>query len=284
MLVAVYDQCRLGASGHHQIWDGLKRLLCLRISRVLIAALSVTTSAFALDPGRALTQARLSVWTNESGLPQATINAIVQTTDGYLWMGTEEGLVRFDGVRFVVNDRQNAPALRSPFVSSLYEAAGGTLWIGTYGGGAARLRNGRVQAFQPEVLGTDRIREFHTTPDGAIYIPTAGGGIIRIDGEKVTRFTTRDGLPSDRIWTMAEDGNGGFWVATHGGGVVHWRDGTAHERITTREGLPNDVARALLLDRDGTLWIGTDGGGLAASRGGALVRTLRLRVGVPAAC
>jgi signal transduction histidine kinase/ligand-binding sensor domain-containing protein/CheY-like chemotaxis protein len=247
----------------------------------LIATLFLGASAFALDPGRVLTQARLSVWTNESGLPQATINAIVQTSDGYLWMGTEEGLVRFDGVRFVVSDRQNAPALRSPFVSSLYEAADGTLWIGTYGGGAARLRNGRIEAFHPEVLGTDRIREFHTTPDGAVYIATAGGGIIRIDGENVRRFTTRDGLPSDRIWTMAEDGNGGFWVATHGGGVVHWRDGVAYERITTHEGLPNDVARALLLDRDGTLWIGTDGGGLAASRDGTIVRKLTTRDGLP---
>jgi signal transduction histidine kinase/ligand-binding sensor domain-containing protein/CheY-like chemotaxis protein len=253
----------------------------VRVVRALTATLFLAASAFALDPGRALTQARLSVWTNESGLPQATIDAIVQTADGYLWMGTEEGLVRFDGVRFVVSDQQNAPALRSPFVSALFEGADGTLWIGTYGGGAARLRNGRIEAFHPEVLGTDRIREFHTNPDGTMFIATAGGGLVRIDGEKVTRFTTRDGLPSDRIWTIAEDGNGGFWVATHGGGVMHWRDGAVHERITTREGLPNDVARALLLDRDGTLWIGTDGGGLAASRDGAIVRTLTTRDGLP---
>src|SRR5436309_1526939 len=70
----------------------------LRSTCALIAAFVAATGAFALDPGRALTQSRLSVWTNEAGLPQTTINTIVQTTDGYLWMGTEEGLVRFDGV------------------------------------------------------------------------------------------------------------------------------------------------------------------------------------------
>jgi signal transduction histidine kinase/ligand-binding sensor domain-containing protein/FixJ family two-component response regulator len=239
------------------------------------------SSAFALDPNRALTQARLSVWTSEAGLPQTTINALVQTSDGYLWMGTEEGLVRFDGMRFVVSDHQNAPALRTPFVSSLFEAPDQTLWIGTYGGGVARMRNEQIEAFHPELLGADRIREFHTARNGMIYVATAGGGVLRFDGENVTRFTTRDGLPSDRIWSMIDDGDGGWWIATHGGGVVRWQDGVMKQRITMKEGLPNDITRTLLLDPDGTLWIGTDGGGLVAFRNGAIVRTITTRNGLP---
>jgi diguanylate cyclase (GGDEF)-like protein len=247
----------------------------------LLVALSFATGAVGLDPHRALTQSRLSVWTSESGLPQNTVNAIVQTRDGYLWLGTEEGLVRFDGVRFVVSDRQSAPALRSSFVSSLYEGRDGTLWIGTYGGGLARLRDGRIESFHPELLGTDRIREMREMADGALFIATAGGGLLRIDGEKVTRFTTRDGLPTDRIWTVEDDGAGGLWVATHGGGVVRWQNGRVQQRITTAEGLPNDLARTLFRDPDGTLWIGTDGGGVAAFRNGALVRTVTTRDGLP---
>lgn len=247
----------------------------------VLAALFLAGSAFALDPNRVLTQSRLSVWTSESGLPQNTVDAIVQTRDGYLWMGTEEGLVRFDGVRFVVSDRQNAPALRSSFVSSVFEAPDGTLWIGTYGGGLARLRNGRIEAFHPELLGSDRIREMLATADGALFVATAGGGLLRIDGEKVTRLTTRNGLPSDRIWALEGDGEGGFWVATHGGGVVRWRDSRVQQRLTMREGLPSDLARALLRDGDGTLWVGTDGGGLAAWRGGSIVRILTTRDGLP---
>lgn len=255
-----------------------------RPSRLLaLAALVVIAwSAAALDPSRALTQSRLSVWTSESGLPQNTIDAMVQTRDGYLWMGTEEGLVRFDGVRFVVSDRQNAPGLRSAFVSSLYEAPDGTLWIGTYGGGLSRLRNGHIEAFRPDILGKDRMRGMHTMPDGSIVVATAGGGLVQIRGENVTRFTTRNGLPTDRIWDLEVDGEGGLWVATHGGGVVHWRDGRVQsQRITTREGLPNDFARTLLRDADGTLWIGTDGGGLAAWSHGAIVRTVTTKNGLP---
>jgi len=251
------------------------------VKRILLAGLLLSTNALALDPGRALTQARLSVWTNESGLPQNTIDAIVQTRDGYLWMGTEEGLVRFDGIRFVVTDRQSAPALRSSFISSLFEARDGTLWIGTYGGGLARMRDGRVEAFHPEQLGADRLREMHATADGAIFAATAGGGLLRIDGEKLTRFTARDGLPTDRLWAIEDDGAGGLWVATHGGGVVRWRDGRVQQKLTTAEGLPNDFARAILRDADGTLWIGTDGGGVAAWRDGAILRTLTTADGLP---
>jgi diguanylate cyclase (GGDEF)-like protein len=250
-----------------------------RITACLIVLL-LANGAFALDPRRALTQARLSVWTSDAGLPQNTIEAIVQTRDGYLWMGTEEGLVRFDGTRFVVSDRQSAPALRSAFVSSLFESADGTLWIGTYGGGLARLRQGRIEAFHPELLGFDRIRTIHAA-NGVLFAATAGGGLLRIDGERVRRFTTRDGLPVDRIWTVIGDGADGLWVATHGGGVVRWRDGAVRQRITSREGLPNDFARTILRDPDGTLWIGTDGGGLAEWRDGAIVRVVTTRDGLP---
>jgi len=241
----------------------------------------VAASALALDPARALTQARLSVWTTDSGLPQSSIYAIVQTRDGYLWMGTEEGLARFDGVRFVVFDRQNAPSLRNAFVSSLFEAADGTLWIGTYGGGLARMRNGHIEAFRPDLLGTDRIREMYATRDGTMFVATAGGGLLRIKGEEVTRFTMRDGLPIDRLWEIEDDGDGGMWISTFGQGVVRWRDSRVIQRITTREGLPNDLAHALLRDSSGTLWIGTDGGGLVAWRDGAIVQKISTRDGLP---
>jgi diguanylate cyclase (GGDEF)-like protein len=284
-LIAVYDHETIGSRANVRNacrgGDTIERLFFRRLALALTSALLLESSAFALDPGRALTQSRLSAWTDESGLPQATIDAMVQTADGYLWIGTEEGLVRFDGMRFVVSDRQSAPALRSPFISSLYEAPDKTLWIGTYGGGVSRMRNGLIEGFHPELLGSDRIREFLTARDGGLFVATAGGGLLRIDGEKVTRFTTRDGLPSDRIWTIADDGEDGLWVATHGGGVVRWRDGRVQQRITTREGLPNDFARALLRDPDGTLWIGTDGGGLAAWRAGSIVRTVTARDGLP---
>lgn len=254
----------------------------IRPAAFLLVALILGARVSALDPARAITQARLSVWTSEAGLPQNTAGALAQTRDGYLWIGTEEGLARFDGMRFVVTDPRSAPALRAAFISSVFQSRDGTLWIGTYGGGLARMRDGRIEAFRPDVLGADRIREMHETA-GGLFVATAGGGVLRIDGNDVTRVTTRDGLPADRIWAIEDDGEGGMWVATHGGGVVRLRGSRVLQHLSTREGLPNDFARALLRDPDGTLWIGTDGGGLAMWRNGAVVRVLTARDGLPSA-
>src|SRR5919109_5275022 len=71
------------------------------------------------------------VWQTQDGLPQDTINALVQTNDGYLWIGTSGGLARFDGYRFTIFDSENTPALREESAYSLYCARNGTLWIGT---------------------------------------------------------------------------------------------------------------------------------------------------------
>jgi hypothetical protein len=85
-----------------------------RATRFALVILCLTTSpAHALDPHRAITQYVHDVWYAKDGLPQNSVHAIVQTRDGYLWFGTEEGLTRFDGVTFTVFDRSNTPAIRS---------------------------------------------------------------------------------------------------------------------------------------------------------------------------
>src|ERR1700722_14821698 len=80
------------------------------------------------------------IWRSEDGLPQNKIQAITQTREGYLWIGTSGGLVRFDGVRFVVFDRSNTPALRDDSILSLCPASDGSLWIGTEGGGLVSMK------------------------------------------------------------------------------------------------------------------------------------------------
>src|ERR1700690_3040415 len=82
-------------------------------------------------------------WQVEQGLPQNKVTAVVQTHDGYLWVGTYNGLARFDGVRFPVFDGNNPPELRNSRVTSLFEADDGSLWIGTENGDVSRFKDGR---------------------------------------------------------------------------------------------------------------------------------------------
>ncbi len=99
---------------------------------VLLLVPLLTTRA--LDPDLTTSQYNHNVWQTEDGLPQNTIQAVVQTRDGYVWLGTQEGLARFDGVRFVVFNRENTPAMKNNVFLTLFEDRDGALWIGTEGG------------------------------------------------------------------------------------------------------------------------------------------------------
>src|SRR3954471_1648307 len=115
----------------------------------LILLLPATTSL-------AAHQYFLHLWQTEDGLPQNAVSAIVQSREGYLWLGTYSGLVRFDGARFVLFDNSNTPQLKSSRVMSLYEDTKGTLWIGHETGELTRLKNGRFEALPSGKTGKAR--------------------------------------------------------------------------------------------------------------------------------
>jgi len=233
-----------------------------------------------LDPRKSITQYALQVWKTENGLPQNSIQAIAQTRDGYLWLGTERGLVRFDGVQFTVFDKGNTPGLQSGNTQVLYEDRAGNFWIGT-SGGLHLMREGRIAASftSRDGLRSNRIVAICEDRKGAIWVGTSGGGISRISGGKVeATYTTREGLSGDRIWSLEEDRDGSLWIGTDGGGMSRLRDG----RVTTlgeRDGVPA-IVQALFVDSRGDLWIGTDGNGLLRRRGESL-RAFGKRDGLP---
>ena len=94
----------------------------------------VPTIVLGLDPSRPVARYSVDAWKSRDGLPQNSISAMFQTRDGYLWFGTEEGLVRFDGVRFTVYSSRNTPQFRQNAVEALAEGSDGSLWIGTQQG------------------------------------------------------------------------------------------------------------------------------------------------------
>src|SRR5215208_2558564 len=128
--------------------DGNKAVLfysaLLSISAILWIVCGAT--ALALDPEKQIAQYGHSIWRTEDGLPQNTVRAIQQTTDGYIWFATDDGLVRFDGLRFAIFDSRNTAEIKSSSIRTLYEDRNGYLWIGT-DAGLARHKGGAFTIF-----------------------------------------------------------------------------------------------------------------------------------------
>src|SRR3990172_968007 len=170
---------------------------------------SVVSTVFALDPNKAITQYVHDVWQIEQGLPQNSVQDIVQTRDGYLWLATQEGLVRFDGVRFTVFEKANTREMKHNWVWTLFEDRGGSLWIGTYGGGLTRFKDGKFTSFTTQKgLSNDFVYSIHEDHKGSLWIGTYGGGLNRYKDGKFTSFATKEGLSSDRVWSIYEDRQG----------------------------------------------------------------------------
>ncbi len=234
-----------------------------RVPVLLLPLLLTAGDSLALDPPRSLAQATLDSWEAGQGLPQNTVQAIAQTPDGYLWIGTQEGLVRFDGTQFTLFDRRTTPEITASSVVALLAEQDGTLWVGTNGGGLLRMRGDRFETFGPGTGLTGlKVQALARDGRGALWVGTDDEGLFRLEGSRFRRLSAADGLESFLVRTLCVDRAGAMWVGTTGGGVTRMGEGGA-QSFTTREGLPNDSVIALAPHPGGGVWVGTAGGGLA---------------------
>jgi ligand-binding sensor domain-containing protein/signal transduction histidine kinase len=223
----------------------------------------------ALDPSKAVTQYLIDQWQTGDGLPQNSVQAIAQTADGYIWLGTQEGLVRFDGVRFQVFDTRNTPGLKNHYILALFADSDGTLWIGTSGGGLTRFRDGVFKTFtRSEGLSDDYVRCIYRDREGNLWIGTDLGGLNLHRNDKFAGFTKQHGLAHNFVRSIRQDSAGNLWIGTDGGGLTRYRNGI-FKTFGVKEGLPNGFIGAILEDRKKDLWLGTLGGGLVLMKNGA---------------
>jgi ligand-binding sensor domain-containing protein/signal transduction histidine kinase len=219
-----------------------------------------------LDATRPASDFARRTWQTDNGLPQNTVHSIAQTPDGYVWVATEEGLARFDGLGFQIFDRQNTPALRSNDVRALLSTSNAhALWVCT-AAGATRLADGRWQSFTTaDGLASDDVAAAYEDRAGVVWLATSAG-LSRYDDGRFTNFTTKDGLEGGGVLAVAEDAEGNLWVGTDEG-LSRFRDGQFTTE-TTGEGPPRGVT-AIARGTDGRLWLGT-AAGLSCLRDGRL--------------
>jgi signal transduction histidine kinase/ligand-binding sensor domain-containing protein len=190
-------------------------------------------------------------WLTENGLPDNAVTAVVQTRDGYLWVGTYGGLARFDGARFTVFNSASTPGLQSDRVTSLYEDAQGALWIGHERGDLTCYRHGEFESLPAHETGVRR-----KIP----YISEDAAGDIWMLNEEGTLVRARDGatcsLPNtDGVAQLARDGHGKLWV-TSGGQLASVENGRLVMLTDTNnsKGIGYYVL-GIGPSRDGGLWI-----------------------------
>lgn len=214
--------------------------------------------ALSLSPERLLSQYAISTWQIADGLPMNSVLAMTQAADGSLWIGTEEGLVRFDGAEFDVRDRGNTPSMDAHNVQALCADEDGSVWAGTYGAGLLRwdgLKFSRTES-EPERERSRPIRALARGSDGSLWIGTAGGLEHLVDGRR-TRFAAEPGLASAAVLAISPGRKGRVWVATVAWlGVVE--DGALRRFVP--DPAPGGIVLALAEGPDGTLYVGTDRG------------------------
>ncbi|MHB8798303.1 MAG: ligand-binding sensor domain-containing diguanylate cyclase [Thermoanaerobaculia bacterium] len=240
---------------------------------VLAATLALLAGpARALDPSRPPHAFARTIFREE--LPQASVLALVQSAEGYLWLGTYEGLVRFDGVEFQVWDRQSFPAMRTNVTQCLAEDVSGGIWFGTSRGGVGRLKDGVVEVFGGESgLPSDNVTSVFRDRSGAVWIGT-DRGVARWSDGRLEAFGEEQGFGPGAVLAFVESADGTVWAG--GPGLREFREGRwSDSKVPPGVELP---ITALAADEDGTLWIGSISGVTRSDRDGS--RTFRIGDGL----
>ncbi|HET9445803.1 MAG TPA: two-component regulator propeller domain-containing protein [Steroidobacteraceae bacterium] len=243
----------------------------MRLALVLLLMLNAPV-ARALDPTRVISQYGHTMWTLQNGGLPGTPTAMAQTTDGYLWVGTRNGLVRFDGVRFVPFTPPPGEELRSSRILSLRGSRDGSLWIGTRSG-LHRWRRGRLTAYLDAPASIMTILE---DDNGKVWFTRSSlpadnkhGVLCEVVGDRSQCHITPDDMAVRLAKDLKRDSQGNLWTVSDTA-LVRFRDGST--RVWLPAGLKEhnliDVVQSVAPDRDGAVWVGA----MQPSRGLGLLR------------
>jgi len=253
-----------------------------RIALAFLPILFVGTGAAAVtgpppDEKSPRSEYLTDVWQVQDGLPRNQIQTMVRTRDGYLWLGTPSGLVRFDGIRFTTF---NQGQLKVNNVHALLQDRQGRLWIGTYGAGLYVYDQGRFTAIGPaDGLGALLIRSLFEDRQERLWVGTTGEGVSVREGARFRTLRTGDGLSNDTVRVVYQGPDERIWIGTNARGLTCWENGRLRaygvkpgplSDYGPSDASVDDNVLDLWQDPAGTLWIATDADGLWHLAGGRM--------------
>lgn len=231
----------------------------------VILLLSRFFLAYGLDPSKPIKQYTSVSWTVKNGLPVNGVECVYQSGKGYLWIGTQEGLLCFDGKRFKTFIKSNTPVMGSNLINGIDGDANGMIWVGTHKG-LLRIEGSEIDLLdERDGLAHSMVKDVMSASDGTIWTVTPGRGVnhVFVDRhslvDRIESFTQEDGLSTDVVWCVEEGADGTVWFGTSEG-LNCYRDGQ-FSRFDKPDDLPNKCIRSLhYAPETGSLWIGTEQG------------------------
>ncbi len=276
-------------------------LLCVCVFVNLFAG-----QAYAIDSTRAMSQYVRDRWGSEQGFPKGPVYAITQTPDGYLWIGTDAGLVRFDGWTFRLVPDDSGAALTTgvlgltpdhegclwlrlrdltlvrycgttfehrssddlySYISAMNQGNGGEVLVSKMEAGALAFRGGKLQMLASSgELPRSPVISVAQTGNGDVWMGTRDAGLFRLGGGKT--LSIRQGLPDAKVNCLLPEGDRQLWVGTDNG-IVRW-NGAELTSVGIPPSLTGFQTLAMVKDRDGNLWVGTDSRGLLRFNSGGV--------------
>jgi ligand-binding sensor domain-containing protein/signal transduction histidine kinase len=250
-----------------------------------VAAICLSLPAHAIDPNRTIAQYLQGRWAGDRGFPGGLVTALAQTRDGYLWIGTDKGLSRFDGSSFRTFQQANPTSFPIGPVSALLTDATGTLWIVLQSTQIVRYSNGHFEPGHDEAgFG---ITSVTSRKDGTVLLSSLALGTLKYSANKYqavtssdtsgtpdgtleaadnlsSRLSSAEGVathrfaePNSPVISMAETSDGRVWLGTRDKGLFYISQGRI---VPSGVKLPGSKVNCLLALNDGELWIGTDHG------------------------
>ena len=225
----------------------------------LLSLFFVTTIVLSTPLPTLKAQLRIDKWTTDNGLPQNSVTGVTQTRDGYIWFTTNEGLVRFDGVRFKVFNRSNTPEITNNRMSGAFADKSGTIWMSTEEGGILCYEKGVFKmAMKPGEIQSGLPSGFFQDPSGNVIFYA-----VDPDDKRLTKHyryqngkfapLAIEGLPVESYLVLT-DREGGLWFGG-GNALRRYKDGVI-KTVDLREVGSGDTNRRAYEDREGSIWIG----------------------------
>jgi ligand-binding sensor domain-containing protein/signal transduction histidine kinase len=210
-----------------------------------------------------LKQNKIKVLSEKQGLPHKKARTIFQARDGIIWIGTGNGIAKYD------EQTNKLTPLKSSFgdvsVHAWAANANGEIYFGTLLQGLLKIVDDKiVTAADRKLLKVNFLRSLKFTDDGTLWIGTNGAGVALLKNGKVKFIDKSKGLPSDFIACICKDHQNNFWIGTSGGGIAVLNNtGTVLKTFSDKNGLANNIVNSILEDEDGVIWVGTSVSGIS---------------------